>query len=91
MLSEKKQEKLERILGVETIKELEAMLPSDLDTRISKAEGAIKQAKDELEANPNYREAKDNLKALSEGMKEVRKRQRAVVEYSLHLIEEAGK
>ncbi len=91
MLSAKKQEKIEKILGQETIKELESYDSDGLVGMVAKAEGAVKQAQDELEANSAYEELKENLKALSAGMKEVKKRQRAIVAYSLHLLEEAGK
>ncbi len=91
MLTAKKQEKLEKVLGMDTVKELEALIPGELKAKVAQAEGAIKMVQDELDLNPQYLEMKENLKALSAGMKEVKKRQKAIVQYSLHLIEESGK
>jgi uncharacterized membrane protein YecN with MAPEG domain len=91
MLNSKKQEKIEKILGNDTLQELEGLNSVQLKERVAFAEGAIKQVQDELEANPNYQEMKENLKALSFSVKEVKKRQKAIVQYSLHLLEESDK
>lgn len=91
MLSEKKQEKLEKILGGDTLAELGLLSPEDLKAKIAQAEGIVKQAQDELEANEQYQALKQSAKDMSEGMREVKKRQKAIVQYSLHLLEEAGK
>lgn len=90
MISDKKLAKIEKALGKETVDSLGAGQPDELKITIVKAEQAMKEAKEELEANTKYQEIKEGLKALSEGMKEVNKRQRAVIEYCLHLLEEKG-
>jgi uncharacterized small protein (DUF1192 family) len=90
MLSSKKHERIEKALGTEVLVDLEALSLEDLKSRIAQADGSIKSTQDELEANPKYEELKESLKALSEGLREVRKRQNAVVTYCLHLIEEKG-
>lgn len=90
MLSEKKLKKIDKELG-ETIKELDALNLDALDQRIVGANQSIKQVTDELEANPKFQELKQNLKDISEGLKEVKKRQNAIIQYSLHRIEEKGK
>lgn len=90
MLSEKKLSRFQKILG-ETIQELDAQDTDALKQSIVRADQSIKQASDELEANPKFQELKESLKAVSEGLREVKKRQNAIVQYSLHLIEEKGK
>ena len=90
MLTEKKHEKLNKLLGKETIQDLEGLDPSGLKARIAKAEGAIKAVQDELQANPEYVAMKEALSALSAGLKEVTKRQKGITQYSLHLLEEKG-
>lgn len=87
MLSEKKLIKFQKILG-ETIKELESKSVDELKQEIILSNYSIKDAIDELEANPKYLELKENLKAITEGLREVKKRQNAIIQYSLHLIEE---
>lgn len=90
MISDKKLEKIEKILGKEYIQEL-APAPDDaLKALIINAEYAIKQSIEELEANPKYQELKESLKALSEGLKDIKKRQNAIIQYALHLIEFKG-
>jgi hypothetical protein len=90
MLSDKKLSKIEKILGKDVIVELSSN-PQAAHGYVVQAEQAIKQAKDELDANPKYQELKDSLKALSEGMREVKKFQGAKIQYILHLLEERGK
>ncbi len=91
MLTEKKLESIEKILGKEKIESLDSGQVDELQITISNAAAAIKTAQDELDANPLYQELKENLKVLSAGMKEVKKFQNAVIQYSLNLIEEKGK
>lgn len=90
MLSDKKLEKLEKTLGVETVSELVGLSPDDLAARILVAEKAMKQAQDELDANEEYQALVESKKDMEAGMKDVKKRQNAIVQYSLHLLEEKG-
>ncbi len=90
MMSDKKLEKIEKILGKETVQSFEASSKEDLETSIITAESAMKQAQEELESNPKYQQIKEDLKALSAGLKEVKKRQNAVIQFALHLLEEKG-
>lgn len=87
MLNDKKLQRIQKILG-ETIQELDAAATESLKTSIVTADASIKQASDELEANPKFQEIKANLKAIGEGLREVKKRQNAIIQYSLHLLEE---
>lgn len=90
MLSDKKLSRIEKALGKETMADLESLSMEVLKDRLVAAESSIKQAIDELEANPKYQEIKDSLKALSEGLREVKKRQNAIIQYSLSLMEDKG-
>ncbi len=87
MISNKKLDSIEKLLGKEMLGDLEALSSVDLKNRIAQAVGSIKTAQEELEANPKFQELKDSLKAISEGLREVRKRQNHVVSYCLHLLE----
>lgn len=92
MLSDKKYEKIEKALGKEMLQELEALNSKEaLEKRIAQAEGAIKHAHDELEANEEYQARRQAVLDMSAGLKEVKKRQKAITEYCLHLLEEGGK
>lgn len=90
MLSEKKLARIEKSLGKDTLAELDALAEEGLKSKVVEAETAVKVASDELEANDKYQELKDSLKAVSSGLSEVKKRQRNIVQYSLHLLEEKG-
>jgi hypothetical protein len=89
-LSDKKYAKIEKILGKDKMASLDGGKVEELQVTISNAAAAIKQAQDELEANPMFQELKENLKALSSGMREVKQFQNAVIQYSLSLIEDKG-
>ena len=91
MLTDKKLKRIEAVLDKDTLTELVESGEATLQVRIVQADKAIKQAEDELEANQQYLELRENIKALSQGMRDVKKRQNAIVQFSLHLIEEKGK
>ncbi len=90
MITDKKLEKIANALGTEVLGDLDALSSTDLKNRIAQAVGSIKTTQDELEANPKFQELKEGLKAISEGLKEVKKRQGHVVAYCLHLLESKG-
>lgn len=90
-MTDKKLEKIEKVLGKDSVDLLATSSVEDLKNIIVNANQAIKQAQEELEANPAYQELKENLKALSAGLKDVKKRQNALIQYSLHLTEQQGK
>lgn len=85
-----KYEKALKNLDVETVKEIEALNGEALKQRIVQANQAMEQAERELEENPNYQELKESLKAVTAGMKEVRKRQNSVICVSLANLESKG-
>lgn len=90
MLSDKKLARIEKILDVDTRQEISAMDVEQMRARIAQGAGAIKQAEDELEANPKYQELKEMVKACTAGLSEVKKRQQAIIQYCLHTLEEKG-
>lgn len=90
MLSEKKLARIEKALGKDTLAELEALAEGGLRSKVVEAEASVKVASDELEANDKYQSLKESLKAISSGLSDVKKRQRNIVQYSLHLLEEKG-
>jgi hypothetical protein len=64
-------------------------MPSDaLNSHLAASESAIFNAERELEANPKYQELKASLKAVSEGFREVKKRQRAIITYILGRLDD---
>lgn len=91
MLSEKKLAKIEKLLGKELIDGIVTMAPDRLETQIALSAGAIKEAEDQLEANPKFQELKDSLKACSAGLREVKAFQNAKIQFALHMLEEKGK
>lgn len=91
MMSDKKLAKIEKILGQDLIDSLIAMPPEELQSTIAGSAGAIKEASEALEANTQYQQLKESLKALSQGMREVKTFQNAKIQFALHLLEEAGR
>lgn len=79
-----------KILGAETVEILEAKDALALKEGIVVSESAMKQMKEELEANEEYKSLKERLKDVSSGVREVNKRQRAMIAYSLSLLEDAA-
>jgi hypothetical protein len=90
MLKDKQLDKISNILGLELINEINALDSDSLKNQIVQAETAMKDAKQELEANPKYEEIKEQLKAITAGLKEVRKFQNAKIAYALDLLESKG-
>lgn len=90
MLSEKRLAKIEKALGQDKMIELERNSVDQMRDAIVDSEYAIREAINELEANPKYLELKESLKALSEGLREVKKRQNAIIQYCLSILEDRG-
>lgn len=80
----------EALLGLDTVKEMEAMSVDELGQVIVQANKAIEDTKAELNANPKFADAKANVKALSSGYREVKKRQDMKIKFSLKLREAQG-
>lgn len=90
-MTDKKLDKISDILGLDFINQINNTSVEDLKTLIVEASQSIRQATEELESNPAYQDLKENLKALYAGLKDVKKRQNAIIQYSLHLTSERGK
>lgn len=88
MITDKKLNKIEKILAPDQIAEFSAMSADLLTSRITASELAIKKAVDELESNPKYQDLKESLKDVSAGLRDVKKHQRAIIDYCTHLIED---
>ena len=86
--------KLEQILKVldgDTLENLNKMSQEELNTSVITSEQSIREAKNELDENPNYVHLKEDLKALRGGFNDLKKRQTAIINYSLLRLEELGK
>jgi hypothetical protein len=90
MLNDKKLNKIEKILGKDTLNHLDSCPTDILKDTIVGSEHSINEAVRELEANPKYSELKESVKALSEGLREIKKRQNAIIQYALSLLEDRG-
>lgn len=76
--------------GNEVVAELEAADVEALNRRIAQANQSISDTKAELEDNEAYQEAKANVKVLSEGFRDVRKRQTAIIAVAVALRKAKG-
>ncbi len=80
-----------KILGTETVEEMEAMSAEALGNAIIQAVTAMAVAQQELEANPQYIELKANMEACTQARNELNARQKARIAFSLELLEAKGK
>lgn len=74
----------------DVLKELEAMEVVDLNKRISQATQAISDTKAELNENQAYVQAKEDVKLLSSGFREVKGRQSAIIAVAVQLRKDKG-
>lgn len=74
----------------EVLKELEAMDVADLNKRIAQANTAISDTKAELNENTEYTQAKEDVKLLSSGFREVKSRQNAIIAVCVQLRKDKG-
>lgn len=84
-------DKIKGALGVTTIEEMDTMNEQELKNVVVEASTAMKEVAQALKENAEYQEAKENVKAFSQGKKDVDKRQKARIAYSLTRLEELGK
>jgi len=76
--------------GQEVLQDLEAMDLADLNKRIAQANQAISETKAELDDNEDYEKAKNDVKLLSSGFREVKKRQNAIIAVAVKLRKDKG-
>jgi F0F1-type ATP synthase membrane subunit b/b' len=74
----------------EMLRELEAADTEELNKRVAQASQAISDTKEELNKNLEYVQAKEDVKLLSSGLKEVKKRQNAIIKVCLNLRRDRG-
>ena len=86
-----KKEKVLTLLGSEYVEKIDAMDSQGLHEMIVQSEQAIKEAKEQMEANPNYQDLKEKLSAFRAGFSELKKFQSAKIQYSLDCLENFGK
>lgn len=76
--------------GEDIVRELEASDTEGLNKRIAQANHAIVDTKAQLEENLAYKKAKEDVAHLSAGLKEVKKRQNAIIKIALELRKDRG-
>jgi hypothetical protein len=74
----------------EVLAELEGMDVADLNKRVAQANQAISDTKEELNKNADYVQAKDDVKLLSSGFREVKTRQNAIIAVAIQLRKDKG-
>ncbi len=72
------------------IDDTSSMNGADLRTEIIKAETAIREMQKEMAADEKLQGARELVKDFVAGYNEVKKAQRAKIEYLLHVLEERG-
>jgi hypothetical protein len=85
-----KLEKILKILDEDTVNELNSADTEELKRRLIQSEQSIKQAREEMEANPLYQKLKEDMSVFRQGFNEVKKRQNCIIQYSLIRLEETG-
>lgn len=83
-------EKILNNLDSDTIADMQGASPEALRGVLVGAEKSIANTKQQLEDCPQYQDTKENLKALTQGYRDVKKRQTAKIQYALILLEEKG-
>jgi len=76
--------------GEDVLRELEAADDEGLNKRVTQASQAISDTKEELNKNLEYTQAKEDVKLLSSGFREVKKRQNAIIKVCLQLRRDRG-
>lgn len=76
--------------GEDVVRELEAMTVENLNKRVAQANQAISDTKAELDENQKYVQAKEDVKLLSSGFREVKKRQNAIITVAIQLRKDKG-
>lgn len=82
--------KLVKILGQERVNEMSGKSPEQLKEMIVIASRQKEEAKQELAANENFKKLKEDMKAMSAGVKDLNKELNAVIKASVQLLDEKG-
>lgn len=76
--------------GADMMQELEAMDSDALKLRIVQARESIMQADEEIKANPKYQQAQLAISSLQTANTALKRRQNAITDLCLHLLDERG-
>jgi L-fucose isomerase-like protein len=83
--------KLKGNLGASVVEELDSLDETELKAAITQAAQAMKEVKEELDANEKYQQAKQACKDLSAGKRDLDKYQKGKTQYALSRLEDLGK
>lgn len=83
-------DKIKKALGNSTVEEMDKLGEYELRKVIVEANQAMKEVKEQLEANPKYQGLKSSLHDCTQGKRDVNKRQNAKIQYALHRMTEIG-
>lgn len=84
-------EKILKKLPQAVVEEMNAAEPKALAAGIVQSEKALVEAKEGLDANSKYQDARENVKALSQSFRELKSYQTAKIQYALLRLKELGK
>lgn len=84
-------DKLLKVLGQDTVDEMDALAEPELKAVIVSANEAMEKVEQELEANAEYQRIKELKSDMTAGKRAVDARQKARIKYSLHRLSELGK
>lgn len=83
-----KLDKILKQLDKDTVEAILRLDQPEIKDLIVQSEEAIAQATRERDANPHYQAARQAVKDLSEGLRDVKKRQTAKIAYALRRLRE---
>ncbi len=89
-MTDKKLEKIEKILGVELVNEINAFDDSTLKQTIVSAEQAMELVQKELDENQEYQALREKLLDMTAAKKEVFKFQKAKISLALNALASKG-
>lgn len=87
-MNDKLFKKVTKILGEQIVNETSTLSAQELKAVIVQSTQNIEEAREELEANPNYQRAKEDLTSLKAGYSEVKKINNARIQLAVSLLNE---
>ena len=89
-MNEKLLKKLNKILGEDAVNQARSLSVEQLEDLLVAAAKEIEETAEELEENPHFQKAKEDLKYLKQGLNEVRKLNNAKIKMAIMLLSERG-
>lgn len=83
--------KVMKILGEQIVNETKTLSAQELKLVIVQAAQNIEEAREELEANPQYQKAKEDMTALKAGYSEVKKLNNARIQLAVAVLNERAR